>query len=155
MGELICIKGFPAYHLETDTLKVISYHKSLLGKYRSMEFNDRGQHGYTLYNDGHKEWFSLEKLRGVVELHKLKGMVQNMNTGARASVGGPVKAGYWIVGSLSKASNTFSASANPALHTSLTNAKTEAARLAAADKTKKFVVLKVEALATVADVSWE
>lgn len=149
MNELICIKGFPAYHLETETLKVISYHKTCEGKHRSLEFNDRGEHGYTLYNNGHKEWFSLEKLRGSAELHKIKGMVMPaINTG-------PVRRGFWIVGSMNKKTGAFSASANPSLHNTEDQAKTEAGRLAQIDKDKKFVWLKVGGLASAVDVVYE
>jgi hypothetical protein len=148
MNELICIKGFPAYHLETETLKVISYHKSHEGKYRSLEFNDRGQHGYTLYNNGHKEWFSLEKLRGSVELHKIKGMVVPMKDNV-------LKSGYWIVGSISKSTGAFSAASNPKPHSTESEARAEAGRLASLDSSKKFTWLRIGGMASAVGIVYE
>jgi hypothetical protein len=150
MNELISIKGFPKYHLESETLKVISYHKTPYGAYRSLEMNDRHEQGYTLYNDGNRRFFTLSELRGSVELHKIKGMFKPtmINTG-------PIRRGFWIVGSVNKTTGAFSASANPSLHNTEDLAKAEASRLARIDKDKKFAWLKVGGIASAQDVVYE
>lgn len=65
-----------------------------------------------------------------------------------------MQSGKYIVGSIDKNTGRFSASATPKEHMSLTVAKGEAARLAQENADKDFVVLKVEAIASVAKISW-
>ena len=65
-----------------------------------------------------------------------------------------MQSGKYIVGSVDKNTGRFSASATPKEHMSLTIAKGEAARLAQENADKDFVVLKVEAIASVAKISW-
>jgi hypothetical protein len=150
MNELIEIEGYPKYRLEMETLKVVSYYKDPHGRYRAPEFDDRGRRGYRLFRNGRSEFFSCDTLNRFVVLHKLKGKL-NMRT----SVNGVVRTGDWIIGSMTKDTGVFSMSTYPARHPSESSAKTEAARLAAVDKTKKFVVLKIAGMAAVQEVVWE
>lgn len=148
---LIGIKGYPMYLLDAETLKVISFYKDSNGKHRTLERNDRGIEGYTLYRDGKRRFHSLEDLRGTVELHKLKLSLkekQRMKTGVIGS-------GDLFIGSIEKKTGAFSASTFPAKHGGEEAAKAEAARLASQFKDKKFVVLKAVAVASVQEVNWE
>ena len=73
----------------------------------------------------------------------------------RASQRGGLKSGDLIIGSSAKGTHTFSTVADPVVHTTMALARQEAARLAALDKSKKYAIMKVEALASVQDVAWE
>lgn len=73
----------------------------------------------------------------------------------RASQKGGLKSGDLIIGSSAKGTHTFSTVADPMVHANMSLAKVEAARLAALDKTKKYAILEVKALASVQDVNWE
>lgn len=73
----------------------------------------------------------------------------------RASQIGGLKAGHLIIGSQTKVGLSFSTVADPVVHTTMGLAKAEAARLATNDKTKKYVVLEVKAVASTNDVNWE
>lgn len=150
MNELIEIKGYPMYRLETETLKVVSFYKDPRGKYRAPEMDDMGRRGFRLYRNGKSEFFSCDRLNGFVELHKLKG-----KTFVKTSVGGVVKTGDYVVASMAKDTGVFSMSTFPARHPTEASAKAEVARLAAIDKTKKFVWLKVGGMASVQEVVWE
>jgi hypothetical protein len=114
--------------------------------------------GYTpcfkLYDNGVGTVLSVAQIRAKVERVKLKRIREEMNYGAKNSVAGALQRGDWIVGSLNKATGAFSTSNLPARHLTQTSAKQEAARLAAIDKSKKYVVLNVEAIASVEDVVW-
>ena len=63
--------------------------------------------------------------------------------------------GKYIIGSLNKKTGEFSTRPNPARQNTLASAQREAERLAKVDTDKKFVVLRVEGIASVADVIWE
>lgn len=65
-----------------------------------------------------------------------------------------MESGKYIVASIDKNTGRFSASATPKLHPSFTVAKGEAARLAQENADKDFVVLKVETIASVAQIVW-
>lgn len=157
MEKLIPIKGFPMYRLVMDTLKIVSFHKDPInGKYRSLEMNDRCQYGYHLYNNGKKKFFTLDMLKGEVELFKLKELMNAMWPDTKkTSTSGVVATGDWIVGSINKNSGVFSTTSTPAKHLTRESARTEAARLASLDKTKKFVVLKIDSIASANEINWE
>jgi hypothetical protein len=149
---MVPIKGFPMYLIDSESLKVISFHKTLLGCERVLERDDSGKEGYTLYQEGSSKFFSKEDLRGTVELHKIKLALKDKEE--MTKVGIPVT-GDFLVGSLSKLNGAMSFSAFPGKHADLLKARTEAARLAGIDKTKKFVVVEVKAIASANDINWE
>jgi len=69
-----------------------------------------------------------------------------------------IKSGGYIVASVKKSNNEFSASNHPAFHFARNLAVAEAERLAANDSSKKFIVLYVEGIAAIpaqSAVSWE
>lgn len=61
--------------------------------------------------------------------------------------------GYWIVGS--HKNGNFSVSAQPMQHATEPKARAEAERLASLDPSKKFIVLEIKGLVTVAQHVWE
>lgn len=152
--ELISIAGFPKYLLNPQTLEILSFHYSRNGKLRAPNWNDKGSKGYRLYNNGKTRFFSLEELKGTVELHKIKCSLKEEKKMSQANTGVPVK-GNFIVGSLSKVNGALSFSAFPSRHTTWTAANNEAARLAQSVKDKKFIVVEVKGIVSVSDVVWE
>lgn len=155
---LIGIKGYPMYLLDAETLKVVSFYKDPEGKYRVLERNDMGVEGYTLYNAGKRKFHSLEKLRGTVELHKLKLLVkenEQVRTNSSGSVCGVIAKGDLFIGSIHKVTGHFSAVALPAKHRTKEAAKGEAARLAKMFTDKKFVVLRAEEVVSASEIIWE
>lgn len=150
------VPGYPRYHIlsaKGDYVQVRSFCKNPDGKLlQPCIFN--GAFGFKLWNEEGGKVFTFAQLKTIVERFKLKKVREEMNTTYPAKFGS-VQTGDWIVGSLDKASGNFSTSAIPARHVSEAAAKQEAARLSTVNKGKKFVVLKVAAIASAVDVSWE
>lgn len=159
-SEKFPIPGYGKYELEVfadGSYQVISHHKEPAGKPLSpgrVKADAGHEPCYNLYEGGSGTLLTAAQIRGKVERVKLKRMREEMNYGTRNSVAGIVATGDYIVGSIRKSDGAFSTSASPAKHLSLMSAKQEAARLAAIDKSKKYVVLKAEAIASVEEVSW-
>lgn len=155
MKDTIAVPGFPMYELQKDDLKILSFHKCSSGRYRSLECTDTGLMGYTLYNNGKRKFFSMNDLIAIIELDKIKNvLVKKGNKMVQAKVGVPMKGDY-VIGSLSKMNGGLSFSEFPAKHMTLDQAKTEATRLATTHKDRKFIIMKVEAIASTTDVVWE
>lgn len=152
--DWIDIPGFPDYKLDPKTLKVVSFHYSRNGKQRSLGQNEIGVDGYRLYNNGNNRFFTLDELRGTVELQKIKLSLKEKNKMTNIAIGVPASGDY-IIGSLSKMDGRLSFKEFPAKHKTLPAAKSEAARLAQSFKDKKFIIVKVESIASVSDVVWE
>jgi hypothetical protein len=140
------------YRLIPDTLHVVSFYKDKDGRLLT-PFRHEGFLGYHLWAGGSRTFFSTEKLRAIVERNKLKRMREEMYS--KTSISGVVKTGDYIVGSINKQTGAFSTSSAPARHLSLASAKQEAARLAGIDKSKRYVVMKMEAIASVEEVVWQ
>jgi hypothetical protein len=148
--EYYVIPGFPMYSLEVNangTANVISRHKDPLGRLLKPCSYNGITSAYKLYEKGSPRVFTMPELRSVVEREKLKSLRNAIN-------GESMQSGQYIVGSIHKNNGTFSASPNPAVHLSISAAKAEAARLAGISKEKKFVVLKLEGIASVEEVVW-
>jgi hypothetical protein len=152
------IYGFPQYEISVgkslDDIEVISYHYSRAGKIRKHNIDDQYRIGYRLYNNGKTKFITVDELKRIVNVERAKAAVR-VNSPMKTSVGGVVQTGDWIVGSITKIGGMFSMSSAPARHPTKDSAKAEAARLAAIDKQKKFVVMKIEAMASTQDVNWE
>lgn len=146
--ELIPIPDFPKYKVRLSDLKVLSYHIYPQGYGIAQQTNKFREKGYRLWDNGESCFFSVDDIREVVDRHKLKGSKLN-----KLKLG--VQTGEWIVGSVDKTTGSFSTNSAPARHASEGLAKAEAARLAGLFKDKKFVVLKVVAIASATEINWE
>lgn len=147
--KLVDIPGFPRYKLRPSDMNVISYCQVPSGYTLKVQNNGYGALGYRMWADGKDKFFTLNDLLVIVERDKLMKEVSKMNAG------GTVKSGEYIVGSINKSTKELSTSQFPARHSTLLEAKNEAGRLANLHKERKFVVLKVEAIASVENVTWE
>ena len=144
------IPGWPPYGLRVSDMQVVSYHSGKAYDLKRIEAGNKyhaNGPGYCLFYHGG---------RGFITLTQLNEIVQKERNMLKASQRGGLKTGDLIVGSVLKSGgSTLSTTADPVVHANLSAAKTEAARLAGIDKTKKYVVLEVKGLALVNDVNWE
>lgn len=140
---LISIPGFPKYHYRASDSQLISYQKDSRGKplVRLRIPQAGGAEGYYLWENGHSEFWTLQRLNRLKLKSKLKGNTE-------------MKKGDHIVGSIHKQSGAFSTTAHPMLHTSFHEAAKEAERLAKTCPEKKFVVLEIKGVVSVNDVIW-
>lgn len=156
---LIDIPGFSKYKIEVETRRVISYHKSEKGRVLiphknnnySVYFNSN--QGYTLYNELGRSYYSIEFIDKLIDNH-----IQITSYSPKTLVKSDeeiMKRDEYIIGTISNVSGMFSASATPVRHLDIAAAKVEAERLAIKDSTKKFIVLKVEGIASTPKVIWQ
>lgn len=101
--------------------------------------------GFLITDNGIKTKLSIESLR------KLKESTC-MNLQNSASTNPADYKGKFLIGSIHKQTGAVSFSVNPARQPGRNSAKTEAARLAAQDNTKHFMVVEVTDIATMQNV---
>jgi hypothetical protein len=151
--KLYDIPFWPPYKVRESDLQVLSFHSGKRGyelkRCEKNEYYNRKDDGYNLYYCGDRKFITVEELKRIVNKQKEKKMPHF------ASQRGGLKSGDLIIGSFLKNSKAVSFSSDPMIQDNLTDAKKEASRLAQVDKTKKFVVVEVKAVASVADVTWE
>jgi hypothetical protein len=152
------IPGYGKYELkeyDDGSYEVISYYKEAKGKPLTPGRGKSGETYFKLYENGTGTILTGVQIRAKVERVKLKRIREEMNYTARNSIPGVIATGDYIVGSINKQTGAFSTSNLPAKHLTQTSAKQEAARLAGIDKSKKYVVLNVAAIASVEEVVWQ
>jgi hypothetical protein len=111
------------------------------------EWNDNFE-GWNVTDDGVHCKLSIDKLRSL-KPHEGKQVtnIQNAPTTNAADF-----KGKFLIGSIHKETGAVSFTTFPARQPTLSAAKKEAARLAQTDKTKMFMAVEVQAIATVQDV---
>lgn len=152
--RLYDIPGWPPYKVRSSDLQVLSFHSQKSGYALQLckrnETYNRREDGYSLYYQGDRGYVTVSELRNIVEVNQRKKEMPQY-----ASARGGLKSGDLIIGSYTKDSKAVSFSPNPMVQDNLASAKVEAARLASLEKSKKFVVVRVEAVASAADINWE
>ncbi len=126
--------------------QVISYFTGMPYEIKRLQKNSYHDSGFQLSTNGKRKFLFIEEIQKLIDKHT-KNKEVKMNTTTMKN--------RYIIGSVNKINGLFSTTSNPALHETFNIAKAEAARLANLDKDKKFVVLKVEAIASIQEVVWE
>lgn len=146
------VPHWPPYKVRSGDLQLVSFHSKKPYELKLCERNllyNRPCDGYNMSYQGKRRFIGVDELLKIVEDNE-KGFKM-----AFSSQKGGLKSGDLIIGSITKDRGAVSFSSDPAVHSIILLAKAEAARLATNDKTKKFIVVEVRAVASVNDVVWE
>lgn len=147
------------YRLIPGSLEVISYYKKKSGRKIGLRKTYDNQRGfYEFWRNRRSYMVYIDELQKVADEHFKSKEIMNPTTLTVTHINGrpTLKRSYFIICSQHKETGLVSMTADsPVQHQTKAIATAEAGRLAKNFPDKKFIVMEIVAVASVADVIWE